>query len=48
MEKTTPDYVIEHVAKTALKISDIPVLKNLVRLGHEKIVLKELRKFQFD
>ena len=40
-----PDYVIKSVAKIAIKKSDIPVLKNLVKKGHEKIVKKELEKF---
>ena len=47
MEKTTPDYVIKHIAKTAVKISDNPVLENLVKKGHEKIVKKELKKAGF-
>mgnify|MGYP001464518653 CR=1 FL=1 len=39
-----PKHVIASVAKLAVKAQDVPVLVNLIKKGHEKIVKKELKK----
>jgi hypothetical protein len=46
-DTTLPNFVIKHIAKIAIKNSDIPVLLNLVKKGHEKIVKKQLKKAGF-
>tara|TARA_R100000458_G_C8215667_1_gene201703 strand:+ start:740 stop:886 length:147 start_codon:yes stop_codon:yes gene_type:complete len=47
VKNTTPKFVIKSIAKIAIKNSDISVLENLVKKGHEKIVKNELKKSGF-
>ena len=43
MSEETPEYVIEHVAKTAVKHKDYEVLMKLSMEGHKDIVLQAIR-----
>ena len=43
MSEETPKYVIEHVAKTAVKHKDYEVLMKLSTEGHKDIVLQAIR-----